>query len=102
MAINVYKPRVLLKSIVFIALIVFGVNHGVIRAGNQSENNKIQMASRNKALTALCKIGLKDMWSDERINEAIATIGFGHSKDQWGDSAEGIAYKLCNYGGYLK
>ena len=58
-------------------------------------------AARQKALRALCPIGLKagGIWGDDNINGAIATIEFGQS---WPDSAQGSAYKLCNYGGYLK
>ena len=58
-------------------------------------------AARQKALRALCPIGLKagGIWGDDNINGAIATIEFGQN---WPDSAEGSAYKLCNYGGYLK
>jgi hypothetical protein len=40
-----------------------------------------------------------DGWGNKRINEAIATIGFGND---WPDTAQATAYKLCNYGGYLK
>jgi len=58
-------------------------------------------AARQRALKALCPIGLKagGIWGDDNINAAIATIEFGQN---WPDSAEGSAYKLCNFGGYLK
>ncbi|QNI85073.1 hypothetical protein SynPROS71_01270 [Synechococcus sp. PROS-7-1] len=60
--------------------------------------------AENQALRALCPIGLKakgvsGRWGNERINAAIATIGFGN---KWPDGAQATAYKLCNYGGYLK
>ena len=57
--------------------------------------------ARVKALKALCPIGLKagGIWGDEDINAAIATINFGQN---WPDNAQATAYKLCNYGGYLK
>ena len=57
--------------------------------------------AENQALRALCPIGLKadGIWGNERINAAIATIGFGSN---WPDSAQATAYKLCNAGGYLK
>jgi hypothetical protein len=57
--------------------------------------------AENQALRALCPIGLKadGIWGNERINAAIATIGFGSN---WPDGAQATAYKLCNAGGYLK
>ena len=57
--------------------------------------------AENQALRALCPIGLKadGIWGNERINAAIATIGFGNN---WPDGAQATAYKLCNAGGYLK
>jgi hypothetical protein len=39
------------------------------------------------------------IWGNERINAAIAIIGFGNDLP---DHPEATAYKLCNYGGYLK
>ena len=61
---------------------------------------KARTASENEALRALCPIGLRaNGWGNKRINEAIATIGFGND---WPDKAQATAYKLCNYGGYLK
>ena len=56
--------------------------------------------ARRKALKALCPIGIKagGIWGDDVINGAIATLGFG---SDWPDHAQGTAYKLCNYGGYL-
>ena len=56
--------------------------------------------ARQKALRALCPIGLKagGIWGDDNINAAIATIDSGTN---WPDSAQGTAYKVCNYGGYL-
>ena len=57
--------------------------------------------ARERALKALCPIGLKAggvVWGDDNINEAIATIRFGQN---WPDNPGATAYKLCNYGGYL-
>ena len=56
--------------------------------------------ARQKALRALCPIALKagGIWGDENLNAAIATIDSGQN---WPDSAQATAYKLCNYGGYL-
>jgi hypothetical protein len=58
-------------------------------------------AAENQALRTLCPIGLKadGIWGNERINAAIATIGFG---SKWPDNAQATAYKLCNEGGYLR
>lgn len=55
----------------------------------------------SQALRVLCPIGQKagGIWGNERINSAIAIIGFGKN---WPDSAKAVAYKLCNYGDYLK
>ena len=63
---------------------------------------KTRTESENKALEALCKIGLNaddGIWSNEDINAAIASISWGR---HWPDTASGTAYKTCNYGGYLK
>ena len=57
--------------------------------------------SEDEALSALCKIGLNadgGIWDNDDINAAIASIKWGR---HWGDTAEGTAYKTCNYGGYL-
>ena len=58
-------------------------------------------AARQRALRALCPIGLKagGIWGDEHINAAIATIDSGTN---WPDSAQATAYNVCNYGGYLR
>jgi hypothetical protein len=69
-----------------------------LAAGTAAE---ARTAAENQALRAFCPIGLKadGIWGNERINAAIATIGFGSN---WPDSAQATAYKLCNAGGYLK
>ena len=57
--------------------------------------------SEIEALDALCKIGLNaddGIWSNQDINAAIATIKWGQ---YWPDNAEALAYKTCNWGGYL-
>ena len=58
--------------------------------------------SEEKALNALCKIGLNadgGIWKNNDINAAIATIKFGDNRP---DKSQATAYKTCNYGGYLK
>ena len=58
--------------------------------------------SEQKALKALCKIGLDAAlprkWGNEDINAAIASIKWG---THWPDGASATAYKTCNWGGYL-
>ena len=56
--------------------------------------------AENEALRALCPIGLKadGIWGNQRINAAIATIGF---RSNWPDRTQATAYKLGNAGGYL-
>lgn len=73
----------------------------VLIAANAGAPVSARTAAENQALRALCPIGLRaeGIWGNERINAAIATIGFGSN---WPDSAQATAYKLCNYGGYLK
>ena len=58
--------------------------------------------SEDKALSALCKIGLNaegGIWDNDDINAAISSIKWGR---HWDDTAQATAYKTCNYGGYLK
>ena len=53
-------------------------------------------------LLVLCQAGLKTdkgIWSDNKINNAIASIKFG---ENYPDNLKATAYKTCNYGGYLK
>ncbi len=40
-----------------------------VNAENTKERDKTQTTSRNKALSALCKIGLRETWSDDRIHD---------------------------------
>ena len=57
--------------------------------------------AEDKALSALCKIGLNaegGSWDNDDINAAISSIKWGR---HWGDTAQATAYKTCNYGGYL-
>ena len=64
-------------------------------------SDKVITQSERKALKALCEIGLNadgGIWSNDDINAAIASIKWGR---HWGDTAEGTAYKTCNWGGYL-
>ena len=69
---------------------------------NQEPRSKKTLTeSEDKALSALCKIGLNadgGIWSNDDINAAIASIKWGR---YWGDTAQATAYKTCNYGGYL-
>lgn len=58
--------------------------------------------SEDKALSALCKIGLNadgGIWKNRDINAAIATIKWG---ENYPDNIQATAYKTCNSGGYLK
>jgi len=58
--------------------------------------------SKEEMLPVLCKAGLKrdkGIWSDDKINNAIASIKWG---ENYPDNLQATAYKTCNYGGYLK
>ena len=58
--------------------------------------------SKDEMLPVLCRAGLKTdkgIWSDNKINNAIATIKWG---ENYPDNIQATAYKTCNYGGYLK
>ena len=58
--------------------------------------------SKEEMLPVLCQAGLKTdkgIWSDNKINNAIASIKFG---ENYPDNLKATAYKTCNYGGYLK
>ena len=58
--------------------------------------------SEQKALKALCKIGLNadgGIWKNEDINAAISSIKFGTN---WPDRPQATAYKTCNREGYLE
>ena len=67
----------------------------------ESVSKKILTESEDKALSALCKIGLNadgGIWKNRDINRAIATIKWG---ENYPDNVQATAYKTCNYGGYL-
>ena len=67
----------------------------------ESVSKKILTESEDKALSALCKIGLNadgGIWKNKNINAAIATIKWG---ENYPDTLQATAYKTCNYGGYL-
>ena len=69
---------------------------------SESISKKTLTESEDKALTALCKIGLNadgGIWKNNDINAAIATIKWGKN---YPDNVQATAYKTCNYGGYLK
>ena len=64
-------------------------------------SKKTLTESEDKALLALCKIGLNadgGILNNDDINAAIASIKWGR---HWVDTAQATAYKTCNYGGYL-
>ena len=68
----------------------------------ESLSKKPLTESEDKALSALCKIGLNadgGIWKNKDINAAIATIKWG---ENYPDKVQATAYKTCNYGGYLK
>ena len=68
---------------------------------SESLSKKTLTESEDKALLALCKIGLNadgGIWNNDDINAAIASIKWGR---HWVDTAQATAYKTCNYGGYL-
>ena len=67
----------------------------------ESVSKKILTESEDKALSALCKIGLNadgGIWKNKNINSAIATIKWG---ENYPDNVQATAYKTCNFGGYL-
>ena len=85
--------RLLLPLLVFLAL--------PTAVNSESISKKTLTESEDKALTALCKIGLNadgGIWKNNDINAAIAIIKFG---ENWPDKSQATAYKTCNYGGYL-
>tara|TARA_B100001093_G_C25890308_1_gene620146 strand:+ start:103 stop:366 length:264 start_codon:yes stop_codon:yes gene_type:complete len=68
----------------------------------ESISKKTLSESEDKALSALCKIGLNadgGIWKNKDINTAIATIKWG---ENYPDNIQATAYKTCNSGGYLK
>ena len=84
--------RLLLLLLISIALVPINA---------ESISKKTLTKSEDKALSALCKIGLNadgGIWENNNINAAIATIKFG---ENWPDKSQATAYKTCNYGGYL-
>jgi len=84
--------RLLLLLLISIALVPINA---------ESISKKTLTKSEDKALSALCKIGLNadgGIWENNNINAAIATIKFG---ENWPDKSQATVYKTCNYGGYL-
>ena len=84
--------RLLLLQLIFIFLVP-------IKA--ETISKKTLTESEDKALSALCKIGLNadgGIWKNKDINAAIATIKWG---ENYPDNIQATAYKTCNYGGYL-
>ena len=85
--------RLLLLQLIFIFLVP-------IKAETISKKNLTE--SEDKALSALCKIGLNadgGIWKNKNINTAIATIKWG---ENYPDNIQATSYKTCNSGGYLK
>ena len=85
--------RLLLLQLIFIFLVP-------IKA--ETIFKKTLTESEDKALSALCKIGLNadgGIWKNKNINKAISTIKWG---ENYPDNIQATAYKTCNSGGYLK
>ena len=86
----------MIKSLIITSLLFFSPIFA------ESISKKTLTESEDKALSALCKIGLNadgGIWKNQNINAAISTIKFG---DNWPDNVQATAYKTCNAGGYLK
>ena len=84
-----------MKSLIITSLLFFSPIYA------ESISKKTLTESEDKALSALCKIGLNAdgvILKNKDINAAIATIKFG---DSWPDKLQATAYKTFNYGGYL-
>lgn len=82
------------QSLLFFLLFLSPINA-------ESVSKKILTESEDKALSALCKIGLNadgGIWKNRDINAAIATIKWGNN---YPDNIQATAYKTCNSGGYL-
>ena len=82
------------QSLLFFLLFLSPINA-------ESVSKKILTESEDKALSALCKIGLNadgGIWKTRDINAAIATIKWGNN---YPDNIQATAYKTCNSGGYL-
>ena len=77
---------------------------GLIGVTTNSTSAAAAPSPEARAMTALCKIGLKanGIWGSNRINEAIAVLDAGDSWRRVEPEAQAYAYKVCNYGGYLK
>ena len=84
--------RLILLQLIFIVLVPINA---------ETISKKTLTESEDKALLALCKIGLNadgGIWKNKDINAAIATIKWG---ENYPDNVQATAYKTCNYGGYL-
>ena len=87
-----------MKSCILLQLIVIFL----VPINEETISKKALTESEDKALSALCKIGLNadgGIWKNKDINAAIATIKWG---ENYPDNVQATAYKTCNYGGYLK
>ena len=87
-----------MRRLVFLPLIFIVL----VPINAESISKKTLTESEDKALSALCKIGLNadgGIWKNRDINAAIATIKWGNN---YPDNIQATAYKTCNSGGYLK
>ena len=85
-----------MKHLILLSILFFNPIYG------QSISKKTLTESEDKALSALCKIGLNadgGIWKNKDINAAISTIKWG---ENYPDNLQATAYKTCNYGGYLR
>ena len=87
-----------MKRLIFLPLISIVL----VPINAESISKKNLTESEDKALSALCKIGLNadgGIWKNKDINAAIATIKWGQN---YPDNIQATAFKTCNSGGYLK
>ena len=85
----------MIKSLIITSVLFFNPIYA------ESISKKTLTESEDKALSALCKIGLNadgGIWKNKNINAAIATIKWG---ENYPDNLKATAYKTCNFGGYL-
>ena len=86
-----------MKSCILLQLIVIFL----VPINAETISKKALTESEDKALSALCKIGLNadgGIWKNKDINAAIATIKWG---ENYPDNLQATAYKNCFFGGYL-
>jgi len=83
--------------------LLIAVALGLIISTLDTDSVIAKPSPEDRALSALCKIGLKanGIWGSKRINEAIALLDGGSLWRKVEPDAQAYAYKLCNTGGYL-